>query len=74
MLMFKVDSSGTQGRVQAVNFTGPQASPNSTGDVTVLVTSGVNDVFQDAEKLFYINVDFASIITDINNPSPYLTI
>ena len=62
-------SSGTQGRVQSVNFTGPQASPNSTGDVTVLVTSGVNDVFQDAEKIFYSNTSFASIITDINNPS-----
>ena len=60
-------SSGTQGRVQAVNFTGPQASPYATGDVTILVTSGVNDVFQDAEKLFYSNVDFASIVTDLNN-------
>ena len=60
-------SSGTQGRVQAVNFTGPVASPYSTGDVTILVTSGVNDVFQDAEKLFYSNTDFASIVTDLNN-------
>ena len=62
-------SSGTQGKVQAVNFTGPNASPNSTGDVTVLVTSGVNDVFQDAEKIFYDGTSFANIITDINNPS-----
>ena len=62
-------SSGTQGRVQAVNFTGPVATPNATGDVTVLVTSGVNDVFQDAEKIFYDNTSFANIITDINNPS-----
>ena len=62
-------SSGTQGKVQAVNFTGPNASPNSTGDVTVLVTSGVNDVFQDAEKVFYDGTSFANIITDINNPS-----
>ena len=49
-------SSGTLGKVQTVNFTGPVASPYSTGDVTVLITSGVNDVFQDAEKVFYDNV------------------
>ena len=61
-------SSGTLGTIQAVNFTGPVASPYSTGDVTILVTSNVNDVFQDAEKVFYDNVA-ADIITDINNPS-----
>ena len=61
-------SSGTQGQIQAVNFTGPVASPYSTGDVTVLISSGVNDVFQDAEKVFYDAV-LANIITDINNPS-----
>ena len=60
-------TSGTQGRVQNVNFTGPQASPYSTGDVTILVTSGDTDVFQDAEKLFYNNTSFASIVTDLNN-------
>ena len=60
-------TSGTQGRVQSVNFTGPQASPYSTGDVTILVTSGDTDVFQDAEKLFYNNTSFASIVTDLNN-------
>ena len=62
-------SSGTQGVIQAVNFTGPQASPYSTGDVTVLITSGVSDVFQDAEKVFYDATSLANIITDINNPS-----
>ena len=61
-------SSGTQGQVQAVNFTGPVASPYSTGDVTILISSGVNDVFQDAEKVFYDSV-LADIITDLNNPS-----
>ena len=61
-------SSGTLGTVQAVNFTGPVASPYSTGDATILVTSGVNDVFQDAEKLFYDPV-LANIITDVNNAS-----
>ena len=61
-------SSGTQGQIQAINFTGPQASPYSTGDVTILISSGVNDVFQDAEKVFYDPV-LANIITDENNPS-----
>ena len=61
-------SSGTLGKVQTVNFTGPVASPYSTGDVTILITSGVNDVFQDAEKIFYDNVA-ADIITDLNNAS-----
>ena len=59
-------SSGTLGTVQSVNFTGPVASPYSTGDITVLITSGVNDVFQDAEKVFYDAV-LANIITDLNN-------
>ena len=58
-------SSGTLGTIQAINFTGPNASPYSTGDVTILVTSGVNDVFQDAEKVFYDAVA-ANIITDLN--------
>ena len=40
----------------------------STGDVTILITSGVTDVFQDAEKIFYDAVA-ANIITDINNAS-----
>ena len=61
-------SSGTQGQIQAINFTGPVASPYSTGDVTILITSGVNDVFQDAEKVFYDPV-LNDIITDINNAS-----
>ena len=61
-------SSGTLGTIQTVNFTGPVASPYSTGDVTVLISSGVNDVFQDAEKVFYDNVA-ADIITDLNNAS-----
>ena len=61
-------SSGTQGQIQAVNFTGPQASPYSTGDVTILISSGVNDVFQDAEKVFYDPV-LNNIITDETNPS-----
>ena len=61
-------SSGTLGTIQTVNFTGPVASPYSTGDVTVLISSGVNDVFQDAEKVFYDNVA-ANIITDLNNAS-----
>ena len=59
-------SSGTLGTIQAVNFTGPTASPYSTGDVTILITSGITDVFQDAEKIFYDAVA-ANIITDINN-------
>ena len=59
-------SSGTLGKVQSVTFTGPVASPYSTGNVTILITSGVNDVFQDAEKVFYDNVA-ANIITDLNN-------
>ena len=59
-------SSGTLGTIQAINFTGPVASPYSTGDVTILITSGVTDVFQDAEKIFYDAVA-ANIITDINN-------
>ena len=62
-------SSGTQGVVQSINFTGPVASPYSTGDATILVTSGINDVFQDAEKVFYDATALANIITDINNPS-----
>ena len=61
-------SSGTQGQIQAVNFTGPNASPFSTGDITILISSGVNDVFQDAEKVFYDPV-LADIITDLNNPA-----
>ena len=61
-------SSGTQGQIQAINFTGPVASPYATGDVTILITSGINDVFQDAEKIFYDPV-LNDIITDINNPS-----
>ena len=59
-------SSGTLGTVQTVTFTGPVASPYSTGSVTILITSGINDVFQDAEKVFYDNVA-ANIITDLNN-------
>ena len=62
-------SSGTQGVVQSVTFTGPVASPYSTGSVVVLITSGVNDVFQDAEKVFYDATSLANIITDENNPS-----
>ena len=30
-------SSGALGIIQSVNFTGPTASPNSTGDVTILI-------------------------------------
>ena len=59
-------SSGTLGTIQAVNFTGPTASPYATGDATIVITSGVNDVFQDAEKIFYDAVA-ANIITDLNN-------
>ena len=61
-------SSGTLGTIQSITFTGPDASPYSTGSITILITSGVNDVFQDAEKVFY-DVVAANIITDINNPS-----
>ena len=61
-------SSGTLGKIQSVNFTGPIASPYSTGSVIILITSGVNDVFQDAEKVFYDPVA-ANIITDLNNAS-----
>ena len=61
-------SSGTLGTIQSINFTGPVASPYSTGDVTILITSGVSDVFQDAEKVFYDPVA-ANIITDLNNAS-----
>ena len=59
-------SSGTLGTIQSVNFTGPTASPYATGDVTILITSGINDVFQDAEKVFYDAVA-ANIVTDLNN-------
>ena len=59
-------SSGTLGTIQTINFTGPVASPYSTGDVTILITSGVNDVFQDAEKIFYDAVA-ANIVTDLQN-------
>ena len=59
-------SSGTLGTIQSVNFTGPTASPYATGDVTILITSGINDVFQDAEKVFY-NAVAANIVTDLNN-------
>ena len=62
-------SSGTLGTIQAINFTGPVASPYSTGDVTILITSGVTDVFQDAEKVFYDATALNNIITDLNNPS-----
>jgi len=62
-------SSGTLGTIQEITFTGPQASPYSTGSVKILITSGVNDVFQDAEKIFYDAVA-ANIVTDLqNNPS-----
>ena len=61
-------SAGTLGTIQSINFTGPTASPYSTGDVTILITSGVSDVFQDAEKVFYDPVA-ANIITDLNNAS-----
>ena len=61
-------SSGTLGTIQSITFTGPDASPYSTGSITILITSGVNDVFQDAEKVFYDAVA-ANIITDVNNPS-----
>ena len=40
-------SSGTLGTIQEITFTGPIASPYSTGSVKILITSGVNDVFQD---------------------------
>jgi hypothetical protein len=62
-------SSGTQGTVQSVTFNGPVASPYSTGSAVVLITSGINDVFQDAEKVFYDATSLANIITDENNPS-----
>ena len=62
-------SSGTLGTIQEITFTGPNASPHSTGSVKILITSGVNDVFQDAEKIFYDAVA-ANIVTDLqNNPS-----
>jgi len=62
-------SSGTLGTIQEVTFTGPSGSPYSTGTAKILITSGVNDVFQDAEKLFYDAVA-ANIVTDLqNNPS-----
>ena len=61
-------SSGTLGTIQEVNFTGPAGTPNASGTVKVLITSGVNDVFQDAEKIFYDAVA-NNIITDITNPS-----
>ena len=52
-ILYKVDHQEHRVKFKAINFTGPVASPYSTGDVTILVTSGVNDVFQDAEKVFY---------------------
>ena len=62
-------SSGTLGTIQEITFTGPAGSPYSTGSVKILITSGVNDVFQDAEKIFYDAVA-ANIVTDLqNNPS-----
>ena len=56
------------GTIQEITFTGPDASPYSTGTCKILITSGVNDVFQDAEKVFYDAVA-ANIITDLNNAS-----
>ena len=61
-------SSSTTGVVESITFTGPVASPYSSGNVVILINSGVNDVFQDAEQIYY-DADAANIITDNQNPS-----
>ena len=61
-------SSGTQGRVQSVTFTGTGATQAATGFATILVTSGPTATFNQAESIFYDSASFANIITDINNP------
>ena len=53
--------------VQSVTFTGPQASPYSTGSVTVLVTSGDNDVFSSVDTIYYAPT-LGQVANDPNNP------
>jgi len=53
--------------VKAVTFTGPVASPYSTGSVTVLVTSGNNDVFSSVDTIYYAPT-LGQVVNDPNNP------
>jgi hypothetical protein len=66
--IIKGATSGTYGTVTEVTFTGPVASPYSTGSVKVTVNSGDEDVFDIAERLFYA-ATLGAIITDLQNPS-----
>ena len=61
------DGSGTEGVIQSVTFTGPQASPYSTGTVNILVTSGEDDVFNLGETVYYA-ATLGAIQDDPNNP------
>ena len=53
--------------VQSVTFTGPVASPYSTGSVTVLVTSGDNDFFSSVDTIYYAPT-LGQVANDPNNP------
>jgi hypothetical protein len=53
--------------VQTVTFTGPVASPYSTGSVTVLVTSGDNDFFSSVDTIYYAPT-LGQVANDPNNP------
>ena len=66
--IIKGATSGTYGTVTEVTFTGPQASPYSTGSIKVTVTSGDEDVFDIAERLFYA-ATLGAIITDLQDPN-----
>jgi hypothetical protein len=55
------------GTVQSVTFTGPVATPYSTGSMTVLVTSGQDDVFSSTDTVYYA-ATLGQVLNDPNNP------
>jgi hypothetical protein len=63
-------TSGTVATVQSVTFTGPPASPYSTGTVIVLITSSNDNTWQDAETVEYDGGAYEFIVFDKESQRP----
>ena len=65
-------SSSARAIIEAVTFTGPQASPYSSGTITVLMDDD-ESTFQLAERLYYADV-YANIVKTGASPSDSLDV